>query len=92
MLCNAVEGKSFRAYYVAPKVKFIPMKIKLNNKELTIPSDRTKLDFLLQDQQLYREQGIAVAVNDEILPKSTWNEYSVKENDNILIITATQGG
>lgn len=92
MLCNAVEGKSFRAYHVAPKVKFILMKIKLNNKELTIPSDSTKLEFLLQDQQLYREQGIAVAINDEILPKSNWKEYSVQENDNILIITATQGG
>jgi len=36
--------------------------------------------------------GIAVAVNDSVVSKSSWDETIVKENDNILIIKASQGG
>ena len=46
----------------------------------------------MKGQKLYHDSGIAVAVNEEILPRADWHEYQVKENDNILIITATQGG
>jgi len=36
--------------------------------------------------------GIAVAINEEVIAKQNWNSSSLKENDAILIITATQGG
>ena len=37
-------------------------------------------------------KGIAVAVNNAIISKSKWNEARLQDNDNILIIKATQGG
>ncbi|MFB9056839.1 sulfur carrier protein ThiS [Mariniflexile ostreae] len=36
--------------------------------------------------------GIAIAVNNEIISKSSWEQHRVKPNDSILIIKATQGG
>lgn len=36
--------------------------------------------------------GIAVAVNQEIVPKENWETTVLKNNDNVLIIQATQGG
>lgn len=46
----------------------------------------------MTEHQLYHDSGIAVAVNEEIIPKTNWDTYQVQDNDNILIITATQGG
>jgi|TARA_B110000046_G_scaffold174352_1_gene198008 sulfur carrier protein len=37
-------------------------------------------------------EGIAIAINDEIIAKNTWKSKSIKNNDNVLIIKATQGG
>lgn len=37
-------------------------------------------------------QGVAVAVNQQIITRSLWKDFLLKENDNILIIRATQGG
>ncbi len=37
-------------------------------------------------------EGIAVAVNEEVVSKNNWTERSLKQNDAVLIITATQGG
>ncbi|RJE75106.1 MULTISPECIES: sulfur carrier protein ThiS [Reichenbachiella] len=68
------------------------MKFKLNNEEQILQDDHTQLTSVLKEKNLYIERGIAVAINDEILPKSNWEEYLIQENDNILIITATQGG
>jgi len=36
--------------------------------------------------------GIAVAINNEIISKSNWETKQLLNNDNILIIQATQGG
>jgi len=37
-------------------------------------------------------EGIAVAVNEEVVSKNNWKERALQQYDNILIITATQGG
>jgi sulfur carrier protein len=36
--------------------------------------------------------GIAVAINNTVIPKSDWNSHPIQETDDILIISATQGG
>ena len=48
---------------------------------------------------LVREQGldpsvsgIAVAVNDMVVPRARWKEYELADGDSVEIITATQGG
>ncbi|MGI4020025.1 MAG: sulfur carrier protein ThiS [Janthinobacterium lividum] len=36
--------------------------------------------------------GIAVAVNQNIVPKADWNTYFLHPLDQIILIKATQGG
>jgi sulfur carrier protein len=37
-------------------------------------------------------KGLAVAVNNTVIPKTAWNNFQLNENDTITIIRATQGG
>lgn len=69
------------------------MKIKLNDKELEISHSITLEELLLKEINLSPDKkGVAVAVNDNIIPKNDWKNYPIKENDEILIIIAAQGG
>ncbi len=36
--------------------------------------------------------GVAVAVNDEVVPRASWTETEVTENDRVDVLTAVQGG
>jgi len=67
------------------------MEITFNNSKYQIEEQSTvqaALNVWLGDKQ----QGIAVAVNDTIVPRSQWENYILQPDDNILIIKATQGG
>jgi sulfur carrier protein len=37
-------------------------------------------------------KGIAVAVNQSVVPKSAWAEHTLQPCDQVMLITATQGG
>jgi sulfur carrier protein len=37
-------------------------------------------------------KGIAVAVNDVVVPRTSWLQFKLSENDRITLIRATQGG
>jgi sulfur carrier protein len=37
-------------------------------------------------------QGLAIAVNDEVVPRSTWSKHRLVEGDRVLIVQAVQGG
>jgi thiamine biosynthesis protein ThiS len=39
-----------------------------------------------------KKKGIAVALNNRIVPQTDWAKTFLKDQDSILIITATQGG
>ncbi len=36
--------------------------------------------------------GIAVAINEVVVPKGEWGSAQLQENDKVLIIKASQGG
>ncbi|ETN94745.1 hypothetical protein P278_26880 [Zhouia amylolytica AD3] len=38
------------------------------------------------------DDGIAIALANNVVPKSEWDTTCLRENQNILIIKATQGG
>ena len=65
------------------------MKISVNNKEV-----ETGSNYLLQlSQQLELPQaGIAVAVNNHMVPRSEWEHFVLHENDELIIIKAVCGG
>jgi sulfur carrier protein len=37
-------------------------------------------------------KGIAVAINQAIIPRAGWDDHLIDPNDQIVIIKATQGG
>ena len=67
------------------------MKIKVNNEVLVLANEENIAELM---QMLYSNNtnGKAVAIDNKVVPMSAWETTKIKENDNILIITATQGG
>ena len=51
-----------------------------------------KLSLLLEKENMLEKKGIAVAVNNSVVPKTAWVNFELKENDKILVIKASQGG
>lgn len=39
-----------------------------------------------------KAKGIAVALNQQVIPRSAWADTSLHDGAELLIITATQGG
>ena len=37
-------------------------------------------------------KGMAIAINNEVIPKSSWDKVQFKENDRVTMIRATAGG
>jgi len=66
------------------------MRLIVNNKPENYPLEH--LNQLLQELDLLESKGIAVAVNNKVVPKTSWNAFQLTENDTITIIRATQGG
>ena len=67
------------------------MKIIVNHKPMELETD-TCLSQLTEKIDIKLDLGVAVAVNTEVVPKNNWNTYKLKEEDKVLIISASQGG
>lgn len=66
------------------------MKIKVNNKEIETTA-AVKINQLITQLEL-PNQGIAVAVNNQMITRDKWDHLSLQENDNVVIIKAACGG
>jgi sulfur carrier protein len=52
----------------------------------------TRLADLLRELGLAERKGVAIAINDEVVPRSTWPTRPLADGERILVIQATQGG
>ena len=68
------------------------MELKINNKTKQFATDSLTVQTLLDLEIPEKQNGIAVAINNTVIPKSNWNIHPLHETDEILIISATQGG
>jgi sulfur carrier protein len=76
-----------------PEAKsFLGMEITINNQLRSIAADSVTVQHILDLEIPKRQKGIAVAVNNVIVPKTEWESYPVLSQDKIVIIKATQGG
>ena len=66
------------------------MKVFINGDSSSV--DDRFLIYLLKKNHLADQKGIAVAVNDQVIPRSNWDQHKLTENDKITVIKATQGG
>lgn len=65
------------------------MKVTVNNKEV----ETNVSNLLLLSQQLdLPSNGIAVAVNNRIVPRTEWEQCVLAEGDALIIIKAVCGG
>ncbi|MFE3867268.1 sulfur carrier protein ThiS [Flavobacterium sp. LS2P90] len=68
------------------------MELKINNQTKQFATDSLTVQALLDLEIPIKQNGIAVAINNTVIPKSDWNCHPIQETDDILIISATQGG
>ena len=67
------------------------MTVFANNEKYNL-SENATLERLLGELKLKNVTGIALAVNNVVVPRSNWDSYKLKANDKIIVIKATQGG
>lgn len=65
------------------------MKIKVNNKE--VETESTNLHQLAEELRL-PEKGVAIAVDKEMISRTEWQGFTLKNNQDIIIIKAVCGG
>jgi len=68
------------------------MELKINNQIKQFALDSLTVQALLDLEIPEKQNGIALAINNTVIPKSNWNSHLIQETDDILIISATQGG
>ncbi len=68
------------------------MKIKINGEEKVFENELSLKELVENELNSGEPKGVAVALNYNIVPKQKWNETKVKENDEIEIVQAVQGG
>ena len=86
----------FRAIVAIPKVvlilNFKGMELKINNQIKQFEAESLSVQDLLDLEIPNKQNGIAVAINNSVIPKINWNSHAIQQADEILIISATQGG
>ena len=55
------------------------MKLKVNSKET-------------EAKDALPERGVAIAVNNKMIPRTEWNERILQPNDSLVVIKAACGG
>ncbi len=64
--------------------------IYVNDSPLEVPKNYNVLDLLKELKS--PTQGVAVAIEDTVIPVSAWETHQLNSNNKILIIQAAQGG
>ncbi len=67
------------------------MRIHLNDTPRELPAPAT-LATLARELGLAERRGVAVALNDAVVPRASWPATALSEGDRVLVIQATQGG
>ncbi|GAA4927657.1 sulfur carrier protein ThiS [Streptomonospora halophila] len=66
------------------------MDVIINGERRAVPP-RTTVEEVVRSLT-HRPAGIAVALNDEVVPKAGWATTEVGEDDRVDVLTAVQGG
>lgn len=64
--------------------------IHVNKEKITFQKQPSITEVLSQFN--VSDKGIAIAINEQIVPKENWSRILLNTQDQLLIIKATQGG
>lgn len=67
------------------------MEVTVNQQNFIVP-ENINVQALLVDILQRPAQGLAIAVNEIIVPKNLWESCQLNPGDKIIMIKATQGG
>lgn len=68
------------------------MKLLINGEPQQFEADRLSVAELLDRLDIEQRRGVAVAVDNAVVPRSQWEDHDVEEGEAVEIIRATQGG
>lgn len=66
------------------------MTITVNGQQRTVPDGMTVADIVPEVART--PTGVAVAVNEQVVPRSDWATHVLGDRDRVDILTAVQGG
>jgi len=79
-----------------PKVFYLKilkgMELTINHQLRFFEQPPSSLEGLMLLEFPEKSKGIAVAINNQVIPKTAWATTKLQHQDSILIIAATQGG
>jgi len=67
------------------------MNLRVNDKTHVV-ADHATLQDLLAELGHTAKRGVAVALNDHVVTRSSWLTQTLSDGDRVLVIQATQGG
>jgi sulfur carrier protein len=68
------------------------MRLYLNGEELEVPESITLSELIKSLNIRVWEVGFAVAVNEEVVPKSKYESHKLSEGDRVEIVHLVGGG
>jgi sulfur carrier protein len=67
------------------------MFIYVNSNRQEFP-DLANIKVTLDHLNISSQRGIAIAINNNVVPRQEWETYELQPEDKMTIIRATQGG
>jgi sulfur carrier protein len=67
------------------------IEVSINQQNYSIPEAGTLAD-VLPLLQIRQADGIAIALNEVVVPRGEWAERVLRPEDRVFVIRATQGG
>ena len=78
--------------YAAPLFYAFSMpEVFINQQSFELPDDGRVAD-VLPLLQIVQADGIAIAVNEMVVPRTEWVNHPLHAGDRVFVIRATQGG
>ena len=68
------------------------MIIKVNGEKTEFEEDLSLIQLLLNYNISIETQGVAIALNESIIPRLRWVDVILNDGDEIEIVWASQGG
>ncbi|MEA5428690.1 sulfur carrier protein ThiS [Arcicella lustrica] len=67
------------------------MTVFVNDETFEFSENPTLIEVLNQ-QGINELHGLALAINEEVIPRAEWSAIKLESNDRLMLIRATQGG
>lgn len=68
------------------------LSLTINGEKRVLELDPPTVETLLDALDIPSQKGVALAVDDRVIPRSQWGNTQISDGESIEIIRATQGG